>query len=438
MERCRDVNIDAIRDLDRPDLVTLWSTLRERLERRPGSLERRPIKLVELTDDEVVALCGLLGRRRPSKNEINIDLVQLDEVLRSGRAQAGLVAVLEALGGPLRDREAERMGAVDDRALLWGSMLSHRVADDPRVRRWIDSLLRRGRLTRLDLAGPDDRIESVMDAVESLLDRLDERRSGELGGNVPIAVLAAEWFGDAHALDVGGSAAGDRVLATLVADAVLQLSGEHDDAGSDAAASPDESPTLRAAWAEFGVEIDAVNSSVLVLNLPGDATSVLGSASAVGEPMRMTNRALRSIDDTALAGRVVWVCENPSIVALAADRLGVDCAPMVCTDGMPKTVTSTLLGRLASVGCDIRVHADFDVGGVAIARFVIARWNASPWRFGRAAYLAALADRRTLPLSGLVAATPWDDRLADAMNEHRLAVHEEAVAATLLTDLATI
>ncbi|MBX9819785.1 MAG: DUF2399 domain-containing protein [Afipia birgiae] len=35
------------------------------------------------------------------------------------------------------------------------------------------------------------------------------------------------------------------------------------------------------------------------------------------------------------ADRKVHVCENPNLVAIAADRWAPDCAPLVCTDGMP-------------------------------------------------------------------------------------------------------
>ena len=184
------------------------------------------------------------------------------------------------------------------------------------------------------------------------------------------------------------------------------------------------------------MEIDAVNSSVLVLDLPGPDGSLLGAASAAGEPLRLTSRMVRSLDVGALTGEVVWICENPSVIALAADRLGADCAPMVCTDGMPKSVTSALLGRLAQAGADLRVHADFDVGGVAIASFVIAEFGAVPWRFGVAGYLEAIGRRPTLALPSPVGVTPWDPRLADAMNEHRLAVHEEALVDSLLADVA--
>lgn len=60
-----------------------------------------------------------------------------------------------------------------------------------------------------------------------------------------------------------------------------------------------------------------------------------------------------------------------------------------------------------------------------------------PWRFGEASYLAAIYERPTVALPAPVGATPWDPRLADAMNEHRLGVHEEALVESLLADLVS-
>ena len=34
--------------------------------------------------------------------------------------------------------------------------------------------------------------------------------------------------------------------------------------------------------------------------------------------------------------RTVFVCENPSVVAAAADRLGRRCRPLLCTEGSPR------------------------------------------------------------------------------------------------------
>ena len=48
-----------------------------------------------------------------------------------------------------------------------------------------------------------------------------------------------------------------------------------------------------------------------------------------------------------------------------------------------------LLDLLAADGCRFAYHGDFDWGGLRIARSVIDRYGAEPWRFQRDDYLAA-------------------------------------------------
>ena len=138
-----------------------------------------------------------------------------------------------------------------------------------------------------------------------------------------------------------------------------------------------------------------------------------------------------------MADQAVFVCENPNLVAIAADRLGVRCAPLVCTDGMPGAAQRTLLSQLAQAGARLRYHGDFDWPGVQIANHVMCTWGAHPWRLGALDYEAAAAGaphaRRDLPDAGIVAS--WDASLAPAMQRLGLAIAEEAVAAPLLGDL---
>jgi hypothetical protein len=70
---------------------------------------------------------------------------------------------------------------------------------------------------------------------------------------------------------------------------------------------------------------------------------------------------------------VVWVCENPSIVSLAADQLGDACRPLLCLEGMPSTVTSRILDVIRQAGCRLRVHSGFDFGGIAITAHMRSR-----------------------------------------------------------------
>jgi uncharacterized protein (TIGR02679 family) len=138
-----------------------------------------------------------------------------------------------------------------------------------------------------------------------------------------------------------------------------------------------------------------------------------------------------------VAGREVFVCENPNIVAIAADRLGPACAPLVCTDGMPSAAQQTLLSQLAAAGARLRYHGDFDWAGLSIGNFVIREFGAEPWRFGKADYLAATAEHGLALRDGKPVIAQWDPELTAAMAARGVIVHEEGVADMLMMDLAT-
>ncbi len=171
----------------------------------------------------------------------------------------------------------------------------------------------------------------------------------------------------------------------------------------------------------------------LHLNLPASQPS-----SVPGELGYLSLRQLlRSKIAWSVAGRVVFVCENPNIVAIAADRWGAACAPLVCTEGMPAAAQCVLLTQLVDAGATLRYHGDFDWPGIHIANHVVKSFGATPWRMGADDYVAGVRSippkERDLPESEVGAA--WDESLAVKMRSYGLAIEEEAIAATLMEDL---
>jgi uncharacterized protein (TIGR02679 family) len=202
----------------------------------------------------------------------------------------------------------------------------------------------------------------------------------------------------------------------------------------------DDAEGRRSAWASVGIYLDELSTPALILNLPANSDSALArllrTASLAGEPLHLSLRWLMRdpLDhDQALAHRTVFVCENPTIVALAARQLGCECAPLVCVNGQPATPPKILLRQLVTAGARLRYHGDMDGKGIEIASTIIIGYGAEPWRMGVDDYLAAPKGKalKRQPL-----ATPWCPALADAMRRERRVVHEEAVANMLLADLA--
>jgi uncharacterized protein (TIGR02679 family) len=243
---------------------------------------------------------------------------------------------------------------------------------------------------------------------------------------VCLAELAAAIYGDAHALDK------DQELGLLAVRAAARFGDLEDWRSADG---------RRECWAAVGVLCDELSAPVLTLNLGsyGDGLTdrVLALHREAGEACSLSLRQLVRHWPVLghLAGRDVFVCENPTIVAVAVERLGVACAPLVCTSGQARSATRMLLRGLAGLGAHLRVQADFDIDGLHIAAKSLALDGARPWRMGARDYLNAMAGpslrRDEVP------AFRWAPELVTAMQERGVGVHEETLLGTLLVDLDT-
>lgn len=378
--------------------------LRRRLALRCLRAESDAFTLNGLDDVERAALEGLLGRRARPAGSMRLSLAALDAALARAGLAPDLRAALEMLDGPLVDSAAERHAE----ALRWDDAFG--AVSQPQLQALCAGTQGRGLVKRL--AGDPDNAAMLLHRAETVLARLP-------GQGLPLARLAAETLGDAHGLDNG------RPVATLVLRASLPADGG------------DDSTRARDRWARLGVAMHALARPVLVLNLPAacdhDVGRIVETARDLGEPIHLSLRGLlRQPPRWRVDGRRVHACENPSIIAMAADRFGTDAPPMLCTDGMPAAAQRTLLRQLAGAGADLRYHGDYDWDGIRIANVVIDRFGARPWRFGEAHYRPADGGR---VLEGSPVAATWDAGLAPAMQRLGLALEEETVVEDLLDSL---
>jgi uncharacterized protein (TIGR02679 family) len=155
----------------------------------------------------------------------------------------------------------------------------------------------------------------------------------------------------------------------------------------------DDTESRRDAWASVGVLTDELSAPALVLNLrasgPGLSSRALELHANAGEPYRISVRQLlRDPPPFAVGstGPCVFVCENSTIVAACAHRLGTRCRPIVCVEGQPKTAGRLLLQQLRAAGIELAYHGDFDWPGIQIGNLVMRRHSARAWRFDIAAY----------------------------------------------------
>ena len=395
----------------------LLAAARRSLERTGGALDRS-IGLTSPTDTERRVVIGITGSYRPQTvRRLTIELVTLDAALRQ-RHGTSLHDALVMLGGPLRDRPAERGREQRQRAAAIARAAASVLASEAWFGSWWSALQDDGTITRLLRRGDDRLLTHAVRILEHL-------HSPGPGNPIPLPVLAEQITGDTKALLAGGS------LATLVLRALVIRAGLE--------SIPRDRAGQRALWEMHGAIPDDLASQVLVLNVAcrgsGLVSGWLNDASQSGVPFRLTLQQL-VIGDVRPERADVFVCENPAVLRVAAADLGADCPPLVCTEGMPSAACHKLLGSAVAHGARLRWRADFDWTGLRIVNAAITSHGAEPWRMTAADYSIALEAGESTPLTGPPAASPWDQELTALMTEHGRAVMEERLIAVLLTDLA--
>ncbi|MBZ4319791.1 TIGR02679 family protein [Streptomyces huiliensis] len=392
-----------------PALAWLVERVRRRLEREQPLTGT--VSLTSPTEAQRTAVERLLGRAPGGGRSLAVRLDAVDEVLRrSGASRDGLAAAVEALSGPvtpLRLIQEDESRAWQEACRPLGTLARERPglaewATEPRTRSLVRRLARTpqaaGRLTA--------------DAAKVL-----RRLPAEPAVSLP--AFAARVLGSAHALDDGTP------LATLTLAGARALTGFPDGTGAE---------WRRDAWASAGLLRDELSSTVLTLNLRG--TPAMDWLADTGEPTVLTLRQLAGRPPVA-APPVVRVCENPAVLAAAAEAHGARCPPLVCLQGQPSAAALTLLRRLHGGGTRILYHGDFDWGGFRIASVLLEHVPWRPWRYTATDYRALVAAvPRLPPLTGLPADASWDPALAPALAESGVRVEEEVALPSLLADLA--
>ncbi|MFB6613171.1 TIGR02679 family protein [Streptomyces sp. NPDC056367] len=406
------VPVDGVRLrrlLGDPGLTWLVDRVRRRLEREQPLTG--PVSLSAPIEAQRAAAERLLGRSPGSGRSLTVRLDDVDAVLRrSGVSPDGLAAAVTALTGqvvPLATvKEAEAQAWQEAYAPL--DALAEEI---PSLVPWVvrtrgDGLIRR-------LVGTPAAAHTLLGEVATVLRALPADPPGSL------PAFAARVLGAAHALDDGTP------QATVTLAGIRALTGFPDGTGAE---------WRREAWASAGLLRDELSSTVLTLNLRG--TPALDWAADAGEPCVLTLRQLIR-NPRAISARVVRICENPTVLAAAADTHGADSAPLVCLQGQPSAAAITLLRHLHQGGTTLHYHGDFDWGGLRIASALLRRVPWLPWRYTAADYRAAARTHPGgPPLTGRPAEAPWDPGLPDVLGELGVRIEEEVVLDVLLSDLA--
>jgi uncharacterized protein (TIGR02679 family) len=401
-------------------LASLRKRLRRRFERAPLNGAIESFRIGNMTVPEHAALASLLGRPPHYASSLQVDVRLVDTAFRNSGVASSLYDALERLDGPIVNLARARLQS----QAAWSDAING--CNHPGLSELLDNPMGLGLLKRLAKREPSAAGQLCRRA-EAVLQRLP-------ANGITRSQLAAEALGDAHALDSG------RATATLVlavcrqADAPLTHDQDDDSAGQPPDEQSVSSNRDRDVWAKVGVLVNELARPVLFLNLPTRETR--GPGCLPGEPAYASLRLLlRSPPAWDVADRKVYVCENANLLAIAADHWGSSCAPMVCTDGMPAAAQRCLLSQLAAARARLFYHGDFDWPGIRIGNHVIRGHGAQPWHFQAADYQAALRVAVGDPLAGRAADASWDPALTKVMQHHGVAIAEEALAGSLLSDL---
>lgn len=405
--------------------AVLRKRLRRRFERAPLDAVVDTFRIGKLTREEHAALASLLGRPLRYANSLQVDVRLVDAAFRNAGIATSLRDALVQLDGPITNLATTRLTL----QALWSDVLS--ACANRELIELLQAPAGIGLLKRLSRQCPPAALQ-LCHRVEAVLQRLP-------ASGITRSQLAAEVLGDAHALDSG------QPTATLVLAAWRQVIAEIDANHDCVDIEPTEGSEMgldndaerdRDVWAKAGVLVNELARPALFLNLP--MRDAQRRDPSPGEPVYASLRSLlRSPPQWDVANRKVYVCENPNMVAIAADRWGPDCAPLVCTDGMPAAAQRCLLSQLAKARAQLCYHGDFDWPGIRIGNHVMREHGAQSWRFGAADYEAAVDGATGLgqTLTGTAVRALWDEELMAAMQRHRLSIAEEAQAGLLLEDL---
>jgi uncharacterized protein (TIGR02679 family) len=403
----------------------LRKRLRRHFERAPLDAVVESFRIGKLTIEEHAALASLLGRPLRYANSLQVDVRLVDAAFQNAGIASSLRDALERLDGPITNLATTRFTLQTQWSDVLGACANRELIGLLRAPAGI------GLLKRLSRQSPLAALQ-LCHRVEAVLQRLP-------ASGITRSQLAAEVLGDAHALDSG------QPTATLVLAVWRQVIAQTYANNDCVDIEPTEDSKMeldggaerdRDVWAKAGVLVNELARPALFLNLP--IRDAQDRDQLPGEPVYASLRSLlRSPPPWDVANRKVYVCENPNLVAIAADRWGSDCAPLVCTDGMPAAAQRCLLSQLAKARAQLCYHGDFDWPGIRIGNHVMREHGAQSWRFGAADYEAAVDGATGVgqTLTGKAARALWDEGLMAAMQRHRLSIAEEALAVSLLEDL---
>ena len=428
-------------------------------------LERMREKYIEvgdvggqvIIDDSTVnerrELASFLGRTPFSGNTIKVRLHDVDATLRRSGFACTLPDVLRAFHPeqPLvthkEHRNAHATHQTDFRAAL--QAVVEQTAEETRGYLWltqgqhgIDWLY--SRYKNMSKDEQEQQIRNIQ-RVAYALNELPSPPHPER-----LALFAQRISGDPHALDTD-TGAGRLFLFALndLADSRGKEPQDKVDAEEMAMRPSQNRMQELRLYAEFGLRVDTISSSVAVFNL----AEAIGSThktdqlpyAAGKRVLLLPLRQIMEWHSVVPATNRVYVCENPQVFEEVVEHCKdqSSCPTVVCTSGWPSVAALMLLDLLLAQSSENMLYysGDFDGKGLQIATYLMTRYpeRCHPWHFDSTAYAVALRN-------GGISASPNElamlstlptvfAELVNKMQERGMWAYQEGITSLLVADL---
>lgn len=400
-----------------PELEWLWAAVADAADRRGDAtmLDGPAVTATAPSDPAArAAVAGLVARAPRPGQQIRVKLDVLTNLVqgRHPNLTPGAVAA-HATGRTLALRAAQRIEQTARVDRLRTALCAACDKEPELVGRGpslFDRLRRNGWITRLQALPGNATIIRQAATVAGAVMRIPDGERFDRRLLVP---------GDPHALDDGTALTGVTLM-------LLSGTGR---------IAPDPRATPRSLWAQAGVDCDELMGGLTVHGIHPDRWKLPSGAVCTLPPRELNNPKWPAPPS---GGAWVFVTENPSVLAAAADLVSRESehAPvrLICTMGTPSAVEIAAIAKLAATGWQVAVRADFDPAGI---RHVTALLNgvptAVPWRMTVADYRAS---NPTAQAGEPVPPTPWEPNLAEIINSAGTFAFEEGLIWELMKDLA--
>lgn len=446
----------------------VWERLLEALHTRYMLLGRIGGQVVmhDCTPDEKREFARFLNKRQPQEDVFIVRLADFQQALFSSAFACDLPTLLQALY-PERShmtRPARRIQRTHEQQLFAEALdqLVEELPADCRAWRWLlqGAHGREWLFHRYKNEPPAERDTFLcsLRLMASALNQLPTPPAYER-----IALFARRVSGDPHFLD-NNTATGRLFLRALSDLSHLEASSPEEyttalsveeNPNTEEDQTPDEREQERLLlYYEMGLLQDTLSSTISVCQLAyaedkqGCSDPLIEHAGA--RVLVLPLRQLLAWTKLIPATRYVYLIENPQVFEVIADTLiplaerdGWKMPTLVCTSGWPSLAAIRLLNLFVESvpDCVFRYSGDFDLQGLRIAAYLLARYphQCHLWHFDPTSYQAALHSRE-VPLSqrdlaGLYKLPPIFAPLVTAMHEHRQRAYQEGITAHLLKDI---